>query len=127
MFTIPTAILSFIITALVVRNYTLHRKLRTGTKDLTVWKSLAERYGLRTKQATLTSVKFHARVPSYSGFQKTELKLGLGPCGLTVETLQFNEQADKFTITQIYTNGERKTLDYYKQDVEGRIEKRWAA
>lgn len=76
---------------------------------------------------TLTSVKLHCRIPMYSGHQKTEFKLGLGPCGLTVDKLMFTEQDDKFTITQICTNGERKTFDYYKADVAGRIEKRWAA
>lgn len=81
----------------------------------------------QAKRDTLTAVTFHCRVPSYSGHQKTEFKLGLSPCGLTVERLLFTELGDKFTITQICTNGERKTFDYYKADISGRIEKRWAA
>ena len=76
---------------------------------------------------TLTAIKFHCRVPSFSGHQKTEFKLGLGPCGLTVEKLLFSEDGEKLTITQICTNGERKTFDYYKTEIAGRIEKRWAA
>ncbi|MGL5588267.1 MAG: hypothetical protein ACRDDI_09445, partial [Aeromonas veronii] len=70
----------------------LRQRLRAATVEIE---------GLRTKQSALTSIKFHARVPTYSGFQKTEFKLGLGPCGLTVESLHCEEQADKFILTQI--------------------------
>ena len=82
---------------------------------------------MQAKKSTLESVKFHARVPSYAGHQKTEFKLGLGPCGLVVKALNVTEQADRFIIEQLCENGERKTFDYFKSDIEGRIEKRWAA
>ncbi|UTQ78144.1 hypothetical protein [Aeromonas phage JELG-KS1] len=87
----------------------------------------SELRALKTKASTLESVKFYARVPSYSGHQKTEFKLGLGPCGLVVKTLNMTEQADRIVIEQLCENGERKTFDYFKSDIEGRIEKRWAA
>lgn len=82
---------------------------------------------LTTKASTLESIRFFARVPSYSGHQKTEFKLGLGPCGLVVKTLNVTEQPDRIIIEQLCENGERKTFDYFKSDIEGRIEKRWAA
>lgn len=82
---------------------------------------------VKTKSSTLESVKFFARVPNYSGHQKTEFKLGLGQCGLVVVTLNVTEQADRIVIEQLCENGERKTFDYFKSDIEGRIEKRWAA
>lgn len=106
----------------------LYRYEQTAKHDREFIKEL-ERNN-RMQQAlrdTLTSVKFHYRVPAYNGYQKTEFKLGLAPCGLTVDKLLFVEQGDKFIITQICTTGERKTFDYYKEDVQGRIEKRWAA
>ncbi|MGL4251614.1 MAG: hypothetical protein ACRCR1_13475 [Aeromonas sp.] len=82
---------------------------------------------LISKKSTLESVKFFARVPNYSCHQKTEFKLGLGPCGLVVITLNVTEQDDRIVIEQLCENGERKTFDYFKSDIEGRIEKRWAA
>lgn len=106
----------------------IYRLEQTAKHDRAFIKELTQQN--KREQAlrdTLTAIKFHARVPSYSGHQKTEFKLGLGPCGLTVDKLLFSEDGEKFTITQICTNGERKTFDYYKEDVAGRIEKRWAA
>lgn len=80
---------------------------------------------LRDRRA-LTSIKFTANVP-HLGWTKTEFSLGEGPCGKTVESLEFTEQVDRYVITQRCTDGERKTFEYMKGDVSGRIEKAYRA
>lgn len=75
---------------------------------------------------SLTSIKFTANVP-HLGWTKTEFSLGLGPCGKTVESLEFTEQTDRYVITQRCTDGERKTFEYMREDVSGRIEKAYRA
>lgn len=83
--------------------------------------------GLRLKRSTLESVKFFARVPNYNGYHVIEAKLGSTPSGLVVSALNVTEVADRITIEMAYDNGERSTFDYFKSDIQGRIEKRWAA
>ena len=76
---------------------------------------------LRDRKA-LQGIKFTANVP-HIGWTKTEFKLGVGPCGKEVDTLEFRELDDRYIITQRCTDGERKTFEYFKSDVSGRIEK----
>ena len=92
-------------------------RLREDLKELRVL--------LRDRRA-LTSIKFTANVP-HLGWTKTEFSLGVGPCGKTVESLEFAEQVDRYVITQRCTDGERKTFEYMKGDVSGRIEKAYRA
>lgn len=92
-------------------------RLREDLKELRVL--------LRDRRA-LTSIKFTANVP-HLGWTKTEFSLGEGPCGKTVESLEFTEQVDRYVITQRCTDGERKTFEYMKGDISGRIEKAYRA
>ena len=80
---------------------------------------------LRERQA-IQAIKFTANVP-HIGWTKTEFKLGVGPCGKEVATLEFQELNDRYVITQRCTDGERKTFEYFKVDVSGRIEKAYKA
>lgn len=97
-----------------------HHCLKNDYKSLS-----AERDELASKlreRRQLAAVKFTAHVP-HLGWAKTEFKLGLGPCGLTVDSLQFEEKPDRFVLTQWCTNGERKEFTYMKVDISGRIER----
>lgn len=80
---------------------------------------------LKDRQA-LAGIKFTANVP-HIGWTKTEFKLGVGPCGKEVDTLEFTALHDRYIITQRCTDGERKTFEYSKSDVSGRIEKTYRA
>lgn len=92
-------------------------RLREDLKELRV---------LLRDRRSLTSIKFTANVP-HLGWTKTEFSLGLGPCGKTVESLESTEHDDRYVITQRCTDGERKTFEYMKVDVAGRIEKAYRA
>lgn len=69
----------------------------------------------------ILSIKFTAHIPEV-GWKRTEFKLGLGPCGLTVSALGWEELEDRYVLTQRCTNGEIKEFTYMKQDVAGRLE-----
>lgn len=97
-----------------------HQCLKNDYKSLSV-----ERDELASKlreRHHLAAVKFTANVP-HLGWTKTEFKLGLGPCGLHVDSLQLEEKPDRFVLTQRCTNGERKEFTYMKEDISGRIER----
>ncbi|WCD55461.1 hypothetical protein CCNLGMII_00007 [Pseudomonas phage phi C106] len=69
---------------------------------------------------TAEHVQMHA-----SGFHKvaltvTEFKLGLGPCGETVEFLGVSESIGWLTITQRTEKG-TKDFKYRVQDIRGRV------
>lgn len=82
-------------------------------------KKLRDELGLRQK---LQAIKFTANVP-LSGWTKTEFKLGVGPCGLTVDRLKWVELDDRYVLTQYHSDGSRKEFEYLKDDIKGRIEK----
>lgn len=84
--------------------------------------ALDEANGRLRERKALHGIKFTANVP-HIGWTKTEFKLGVGPCGKEVDTLEFTELDDRYVITQRCTDGERKTFEYFKADVSGRIEK----
>ncbi|UVK85864.1 hypothetical protein JSS1_006 [Salmonella phage JSS1] len=69
----------------------------------------------------ITSIKFTAHIPD-AGWKRTEFKLGIWSCGKQVTCLHWEEQSDRYLLTQTCTDGERKELTYYKKDVAGRIE-----
>lgn len=70
----------------------------------------------------LKAIKFTANVP-LCGWSKTEFKLGVGPCGLTVDRLKWVELDDRYVLTQYHSDGSRKEFEYLKDDIKGRIEK----
>lgn len=82
-------------------------------------KELSDELGLRQK---LKAIKFTANVP-LCGWSKTEFKLGVGPCGLTVDHLKWVELDDHYVLTQYHSDGSRKEFEYLKDDIKGRIEK----
>lgn len=69
----------------------------------------------------LVSIRFMAHVP-HEGWRKTEFKHGVGPCGLTVCGLHWEEVNNEYILTQTCTNGERKVFHYSKTEIAGRIE-----
>ena len=82
-------------------------------------KELREKLGERAK---LCGIKFTANIP-LTGWTKTEFKLGVGPCGKEVTSIQLIEKPDHYIITQWCTDGECKEFEYKKEDVAGRIER----
>lgn len=82
-------------------------------------KELREKLGERAK---LCGIKFTANIP-LTGWTKTEFKLGVGPCGKEVTSIQLTEKPDHYIVTQWCTDGERKEFEYKKEDVAGRIER----
>ena len=74
----------------------------------------------------LSSVAFIANVPN-KGWMRTEFKLGVGKCGLTVASIQWDETTTHYVLTQRCTTGERKEFIYAKEDIQGRIEKAYRA
>ena len=82
-------------------------------------KELREKLGERSK---LCGIKFTANIP-LTGWTKTEFKLGVGPCGKEVISIQLVEKPDHYIVTQWCTDGERKEFEYKKEDVAGRIER----
>lgn len=82
-------------------------------------KRLTEMVHQRTK---LCGIKFTANIP-LTGWTKTEFKLGVGPCGKEVISIQLIEKPDHYIVTQWCTDGERKEFEYKKEDVAGRIER----
>lgn len=99
----------------------LIERLRTEAveyrKELKEAKEIIHEY----THSDITSIKFTAHTPN-DGWKRTEFKLGLGSCGKQVTCLHWVEQADRYLLTQTYTDGERKEFTYYKEDVAGRIE-----
>lgn len=85
-------------------------------------KELREKLGERAK---LCGIKFTANIP-LSGWTKTEFKLGVGPCGKEVISIQLIEKPDHYIVTQWCTDGERKEFEYKKEDVAGRIERAYS-
>lgn len=110
-------------TELTHRNRHTEKVLQDTQRDmLTVEKSnrdLQDELGNRRK---LCGIKFTANIPLV-GWTKTEFKLGIGPCGKEVLSVQLEEKADRYVITQWCTDGERKEFEYKKEDVAGRIER----
>ena len=82
-------------------------------------KELREKLGERAK---LCGIKFTANIP-LTGWTKTEFKLGVGPSGKEVTSIQLTEKPDLYIVTQWCTDGERKEFEYKKEDVAGRIER----
>lgn len=82
-------------------------------------KELRDKMGERAK---LCGIKFTANIP-LTGWTKTEFKLGVGPCGKEVISIQLIEKPDHYIVTQWCTDGERKEFEYKKEDVAGRIER----
>lgn len=82
-------------------------------------KKLHDELGLRQK---LKAIKFTAKHPLY-GFTKSKFKLGLVPCGLTVNSLKWTEFDDRYVLTQYHSNGSRKEFEYLKEDIKGCIKK----
>lgn len=82
-------------------------------------KKLRDELGLCHK---LKAIKFTANGP-LNGWTKTEFKLGVGPCGLTVDHLKWVELDDRYVLTQYHSDGSRKEFEYLKDDIKGRIEK----
>ena len=82
-------------------------------------KELRDKMGERAK---LCGIKFTANIP-LTGWTKTEFKLGVGPCGKEVISIQLVEKPDRYIVTQWCTDGERKEFEYKKEDVAGRIER----
>ncbi|APU03033.1 hypothetical protein PP47_gp07 [Pectobacterium phage PP47] len=68
----------------------------------------------------LSSVKFVANVPNV-GYKTAFFQLGLGSCGKVVTHLNWEERVDRYILTQVTSDGERKDFIYYKTDVAGRI------
>lgn len=82
-------------------------------------KELRDKMGGRSK---LCGIKFTANIP-LTGWTKTEFKLGVGPCGKEVTSIQLIEKPDHYIVTQWCTDGGRKEFEYKKEDVAGRIER----
>lgn len=74
------------------------------------------------ERSSIKAIKFVANVP-HKGWTSTEFKLGLGTCGLEVVSLQWQELSDRYVLTQWHSDKTRKTSEYRKEDVKGRIEK----
>lgn len=89
------------------------RRLEKTLKDLRA--QMGER-------AKLCGIKFTANIP-LAGWTKTEFKLGVGPCGKEVISVQLVEKPDHYVVTQWCSDGERKEFEYKKEDVAGRIER----
>lgn len=85
-------------------------------------KDLKELQSIREYRQKLSGVKFTALLPDGT-WTRTNFQIGEGPCGLTVDTLTFEESADRYMITQRCTNGERKEFVYFRDEVKGHIEK----
>lgn len=77
------------------------------------------------ERSSIKAVKFVANVP-HKGWTSTEFKLGVGPCGLEVVSLQWSEMSDRYVLTQWHSDKTRKTFEYMKEDVKGRIEKHYS-
>ena len=82
-------------------------------------KELRDKMGERAK---LCGIKFTANIP-LTGWTKTEFKLGVGPCGKEVISIQLVEKPYHYVVTQWCTDGERKEFEYKKEDVAGHIER----
>ncbi len=80
---------------------------------------------LEGKRKSLIGIKFKAMVPQL-GLTTTEFKHGVGPCGLTVDGLAWEELDDRYVLRQWHTDGSHKEFEYMKSDVVGRIEKHYA-
>lgn len=50
----------------------------------------------------------------------TDFKLGLGPCGKTVEWLTWEPVGDQMYLTQYHTDGSLKRFKFYRTDIVGR-------
>lgn len=84
-------------------------------------KALQMYHRMTDKANQMTSIKFTANIPLV-GWTPTEFKLGLGPCGKSVDSLSMKELDDRYEITQVCTDRTTKTFTYLKTDVMGRIE-----
>lgn len=74
------------------------------------------------ERSALSSVKFTANIPN-TGWTRTEFKLGTGPCGKEVSSIEFKEFPDHYVLIQRCTDGERKEFEYRKEEIAGRIER----
>lgn len=50
----------------------------------------------------------------------TDFKLGLGPCGKTVEWLTWEQHGDRMHLTQYHTDGSLKVFKFHREDIVGR-------
>lgn len=81
----------------------------------------AEAESLRVPQVTLgiKSIMFNAVLPG-GGIHRTEFKLGLGPCGKTVEWLSWERGDVLCKLTQYHTDGSLKEFTYKVDEIVGR-------
>lgn len=83
----------------------------------------------RTEEATtfgISRLTFDAIKPDGT-IHHTDFKLGLGPCGKTVEWLQWEQLGDRMYLTQYHTDGSLKLFKFYRKDIVGReVEQREA-
>ena len=81
----------------------------------------AEAESLRVPQVTLgiKSIMFNAVLPG-GGIHRTEFKLGLVPCGKTVEWLSWERGDVLCKLTQYHTDGSLKEFTYKVDEIVGR-------
>lgn len=76
----------------------------------------------RHEEATtfgLSRLTFDAVKPDGT-IHHTDFKLGLGPCGKTVEWLTWEPVGDQMYLTQYHTDGSLKRFKFYRTDIVGR-------
>ena len=74
---------------------------------------------------SITSVRFPARYFDDMARETTRIthfKLGLGPCGKVVESIDVDAGFNTLTIVQNCTDGERKIFVYPLHTIMGRVE-----
>lgn len=84
--------------------------------------SLRQELRERHEEATtfgLSRLTFDAVKPDGT-IHHTDFKLGLGPCGKTVEWLTWEPVGDQMYLTQYHTDGSLKRFKFYRTDIVGR-------
>lgn len=112
------------ITRIGEEHLTTIRKLKdSDTHDIRQYKRrITELEDKLSKRSQLESLKFTAMIP-LTGLKQTTFSLGLGSCGKHVIALAFEETHDWYIITQWCDDDTKKTFEYRKEDISGRIEK----
>lgn len=99
--------------------YILRRQINQQEETIL---TLKEALRDKTEEETtfgISRLVFDARKPDGTTHH-TDFKLGLGPCGKTVEWLTWEQHGDRMHLTQYHTDGSLKVFKFHREDIVGR-------
>lgn len=99
--------------------YILRRQIKQQDETIGTLKEVLRD---KTEEETtfgISRLVFDARKPDGT-IHHTDFKLGLGPCGKTVEWLTWEQHGDRMHLTQYHTDGSLKVFKFHREDIVGR-------